>query len=110
MTPEQTAQVRALNDLVRTDMKGGRWVATSSVRESRFYNAALLVMIARFDAFTQSADPHGLHDMGVIEIEDTTIWFKIDIYEDAECQYGAEQPWNPDCSYRVLTILFPNDY
>lgn len=110
MTPEQTAKVRELNDLVRTEGKGGRWVATSSVRESKLYNSDLLLMIARFDSFSPSADPYGTHEMGVLDVEGTPIWFKIDIFEDAECQYGAEEPWNPDCSYRVLTILFPSDY
>ena len=48
--------------------------------------------------------------MGVIQLGGTSIMWKIDVYENAECEYGADEPWNPDASYRVLTLLLPEEY
>ena len=40
---------------------------------------ALMQQVAAFEAFDEGTDPHGWHEMGVIEIAGTTIWFKIDL-------------------------------
>jgi Protein of unknown function (DUF3768) len=110
MTPEQTRKVAELNDLVRTEMKGGKWVATSGAQATGLVVPALYVLITKFDQFTESNNPHGERDMGMIEVRGTSIMWKIDTYENAECRYGAEEPWDPDVSYRVLTILLPEEY
>jgi hypothetical protein len=65
--------------------------------------------VIAFDAFNESCDPHGVHEMGVIEIEDATVWFKIDLY-DLNYEYGAEVPEDPDQTRRVLTMLLPSEY
>lgn len=65
--------------------------------------------VAAFDAFNVDSDPHGWHEMGVIEIADTTVWFKIDLY-DTKYQYGSPEPQDLAQTRRVLTLLLPSEY
>lgn len=66
-------------------------------------------LTAEFDAFSPDADPYGLHEMGVIEVQGQTVWWRIDLY-DCDYAYGAEVPSDPDQTRRVLTILLPSEY
>ncbi len=110
MTSAQTAKVAELNDLVRREMKGGKWVRTQGVMATQYDGPGLYAIVARFEDFTEANNPHGERDMGVIQLSDMSIMWKIDVYENAECEYGADEPWNPDASYRVLTLLLPEEY
>ncbi|MCG7630089.1 DUF3768 domain-containing protein [Epibacterium sp. MM17-32] len=65
--------------------------------------------VATFDSFNADSDPHGWHEMGVIDLDGTTIWFKIDLY-DADYQYGSPEPSDPAQTRRVLTLLLPSEY
>tara|TARA_R110002072_G_scaffold261726_1_gene420520 strand:- start:1001 stop:1360 length:360 start_codon:yes stop_codon:yes gene_type:complete len=65
--------------------------------------------VAAFDAFNADSDPQGWHEMGVIEFEDTTVWFKVDLY-DTDYQYGSPEPSDPAQTRRVLTLLLPSEY
>jgi hypothetical protein len=69
----------------------------------------LIQRVAVFDAFNIDSDPHGWHEMGVIKIADTTIWFKIDLY-DTKYQYGSPAPQDLAQTRRVLTLLLPSEY
>jgi hypothetical protein len=70
---------------------------------------ALTRRVAAFDAFNADSDPHGWHEMGVIDLDGTTVWFKIDLY-DADYQYGSPEPSDPAQTRRVLTLLLPSEY
>ena len=64
--------------------------------------------VSRFDVFNQGNDPHKEHDLGMINIPGIgKIMWKIDYYQDARCEYGAEDPMN---CYRVLTLMFASNY
>ncbi|EKE67586.1 DUF3768 domain-containing protein [Thioclava sp. BHET1] len=65
--------------------------------------------VAAFDGFDADSDPQGWHEMGVIEFEDMTVWFKIDLY-DVDYQYGSPEPSDPEQTRRVLTLLLPSEY
>ncbi|GLQ28998.1 hypothetical protein GCM10007927_38010 [Sulfitobacter pacificus] len=65
--------------------------------------------VAAFDTFIADSDPHGWHEMGVIELEDTTVWFKLDLY-DVDYQYGSPEPSDLAQTRRVLTLLLPWEY
>lgn len=69
----------------------------------------LVQQVAVFEDFVEDSDPHGWHEMGVIEIADTTIWFKIDLY-DTKYQYGSPDPQALAKTRRVLTLLLPSEY
>lgn len=34
--------------------------------------------VAAFDGFNADSDPQGWHEMGIIDLDGTTVWFKID--------------------------------
>jgi Protein of unknown function (DUF3768) len=42
-------------------------------------------------------------------MEGFKIFWKIDYYSDAEMEYGAEDPAS-ESTYRVLTVMFAEDY
>ena len=70
---------------------------------------ALTRRVASFDAFNADSDPHGWHEMGVIDFDGTTTWFKLDLY-DVDYQYGSPEPSDPAQTRRVLTLLLPSEY
>ena len=65
--------------------------------------------VAVFDGFNTDSDPQGWHEMGVIDLDGTTVWFKIDLY-DTDYQYGSSEPSDPKQTRRVLTLLLPSEY
>jgi hypothetical protein len=38
----------------------------------------LIRSVAAFDGFNADSDPQGWHEMGVIDLDGTTVWFKLD--------------------------------
>ena len=70
---------------------------------------ALTRRVASFDAFNADSDPHGWHEMGVIDFDGTTTWFRLDLY-DVDYQYGSPEPSDPAQTRRVLTLLLPSEY
>ena len=70
---------------------------------------ALTRRVASFDAFNADSHPHGWHEMGVIDFDGTTTWFKLDLY-DVDYQYGSPEPSDPAQTRRVLTLLLPSEY
>ena len=65
----------------------------------------------RAATFHEDNDPHGGHDFGSLEHDDTKIFWKIDVYEnDGTFQWGAAQPWDSETSYRIVTVMLASDY
>ena len=118
-SPEAAALIAAQNDAFRKsiaqfatgpDVPKGKVVMTRGVAEqSADFQRELITKVIGFDAFDNDSDPYGWHEMGVIEIGDQTVWFKIDLL-DVNYAYGAEDPTNPDQTRRVMTLLFPSKY
>jgi len=113
------ATIAAQNDAFRKAICGqpvlgkipqGKLVVTASVdAQGPLFVMEALRQVGTFEAFNEDADPDHLHEMGVIEIETLTVWWKIDLY-DLDYHFGSDDPDNPDQTRRVLTILFPSDY
>lgn len=110
MTSELRARIRALNDQFRRDLQGGTILLTHGVRSlgSGFVEEALLA-VARFNDFTEANDPHGEHDFGLIQIDDQSLFWKID-YFDEGLSAAADDPSNPDTCHRVMTIMLAEEY
>jgi Protein of unknown function (DUF3768) len=103
-------RIRVLNDNFRTTFLGGRVVLTSGVSELPIdTKAKLLLLVKTFDAFTKDNDPYREHDFGYVELGGETFYWKIDYY-DRDCQYGSEDPSDPEKTTRVLTIMFAGEY
>lgn len=86
----------------------GRHVLTrgiASVEPERL--ARILRGVVAFATFTKANDPHDERDFGIFEDDGESILWKVDYYADASMTFGAE---NPAESYRVLTVMFANEY
>ena len=107
---EKTERIRALNDAFRTSMSGGRVMLTAGVDALEADLKAIIVgRVKTFDAFTEDNDPHGEHDFGSFEIAGRKLFWKIDYY-DRRLKYGSDEPWNPNATTRVLTVLLAEEY
>ncbi len=54
--------------------------------------------------FTEDNDPYGEHDFGGVELEEQTVYWKIDYY-DQSLEGLSPAPANPELTVRVLTIM-----
>ena len=54
-------------------------------------------------------DPHGLRDFGIVTVDATKVYWKLDLY-DTSYEWGAEDPADPARTRRVLTLLLPEEY
>ncbi|MCI5041579.1 DUF3768 domain-containing protein [Cognatishimia sp. D5M38] len=115
----EAALIAAQNDAFRRSILGthpvadapkGQFVMTPGVAAlGPDTQHALTRRVASFDAFNADSDPHGWHEMGVIDFDGTTVWFKIDLY-DVDYRYGSSEPSDPAQTRRVLTLLLPSEY
>lgn len=101
---QEAAIIAAQNDAFRRSILGntsvadapqGQFVMTRGVAalgpDARL---ELTRRVAAFGAFNADSDPYGWHEMGVIELDGTTVWFKLDLY-DVDYQYGSPEPSDP---------------
>lgn len=106
----KTRNIRVLNDNFRATFLGGRVMLTQGVNELPLdVKAQALLTVQSFEDFTGDNDPHGEHDFGSFEIAGETFFWKIDYY-DLECQFGAEDPSDPEKTTRILTIMLAAEY
>tara|TARA_R110002049_G_C8912191_1_gene542562 strand:+ start:330 stop:710 length:381 start_codon:yes stop_codon:yes gene_type:complete len=116
---QEAAIIAAQNDAFRRSILGntsvadapqGQFVMTRGVAalgpDARL---ELTRRVAAFGAFNADSDPYGWHEMGVIELDGTTVWFKLDLY-DVDYQYGSPEPSDPTQTRRVLTLHLPSEY
>lgn len=77
----QTARIRTLNDELRKDFSQGHAVMTTGVAALGGEAVARIVKtIEVYDDFCHENDPYEEHDFGSFEIDDHTIFFKIDYF------------------------------
>jgi hypothetical protein len=107
---DHVARIRDLNDAFRRTFAGGKVMLTMGVAElPDTVRAKALQMVAEFDRFTEDNDPRGEHDVGIFELVDRTFFWKIDYY-DRQCEFGSEDPSDPERTTRVLTIMLASEY
>jgi hypothetical protein len=103
-------RIRELNDAFRRTLRGGRAMMTSGVDElPDCVKAEALVQVAHFSDFTADNDPHGEHDFGSFGLVGRKFFWKIDYY-DKHCEFGSEDPSDPEKTTRVLTIMLAEEY
>lgn len=103
-------KIALLNDFFRTTFLGGRVCMTQGVNGLPLYvKARALLNVQSFDEFTQDNDPHGEHDFGSFEAGGERFFWKIDYY-DERCEFGSEDPADPEKTTRVLTIMLAEEY
>lgn len=102
--------IRVLNDNFRSTFIGGQVMMTRGVSELPMdVKAQALLMVKSFDAFSADNDPYGEHDFGNFEVAGEKFFWKIDYY-DQQCQYGSEDPSDPERTTRVLTVMLADEY
>ena len=103
-------RIRVLNDNFRVTFLGGRIVMTATVSELPIVvKAQAFLKVQRFSDFNGDNDPHDEHDFGSFEVAGETFFWKIDYY-DERCEFGSEDPADPEKTTRVLTIMFADEY
>jgi hypothetical protein len=111
---QRTIKIRGLNDAFRKRLpragKTGRLNVTAGVAALAPERLAqLLLSVRTFSDFTPENDPHGEHDFGSIEQNETRYFWKIDAY-DQWMQFGSPDPADPAVTTRVLTLMLASEY
>lgn len=86
-TTSQTAIIAAQNDQFRKAIlnqpaepqliQGRLLVTPGVVAEGQDFMRQALQLTADYDAFHTDSDPYGLHEMGVITVFETKVWWKL---------------------------------
>ena len=69
--------------------------------------AEVLQAVKNFSDFSVDNNPHGENDFGSVTLDGEKVFWKIDYYADEKLDQGTEDTLN---SYRVLTIMFADEY
>jgi hypothetical protein len=107
---ELSSRIRLLNDNFRSTFIGGRVVMSAAVAELPLdTKARVLLRVQKFSTFNVKNDPHGEHDFGGFSLAGQKYFWKIDYY-DLQCEFGSEEPSDPEKTTRVLTIMLADEY
>jgi Protein of unknown function (DUF3768) len=104
-------RIRDLNDRFRRLRQGNGKVFVTAGVEARgpVFVAEAICAVRAFDCFTPDNDPYGEHDFGVVPVNETRVFWKID-YLDASLSFGSEDPADETKTCRVLTIMLAREY
>ncbi|MFG6588980.1 DUF3768 domain-containing protein [Sulfitobacter sp. MOLA879] len=115
----EAALIAAQNDAFRRSILGttpvadapqGHFVMTRGVAALGIdAQLELTRLVAAYDEFNTDSDPQGWHEMGVIDLDGTMVWFKVELY-DVYYTCGSPEPSDPAQTRRVLTLLLPSEY
>jgi Protein of unknown function (DUF3768) len=104
------AEIRRLNDQLRTTFVGGAIVITPGIEMLTLgRRSALMSAVQNFNAFSAGDDPYGEHDFGAIDLTGEKFFFKIDYY-DLAMDGGSPDPADPRRTRRVMTIMCAAEY
>lgn len=70
----------------------------------------LVALVQTYDKFDEDNDPYQTHEFGVIDFGGTKYFWKIDLYDRDDRNYGSPEPTNPNRTWRVLTIMEASEY
>jgi DNA-directed RNA polymerase subunit RPC12/RpoP len=103
-------RIKVLNDNFRRTFTGGQVYLTTGVAalEAR-KKAQVLEAVRKFSLFDEGNDPHGEHDFASIEVDGENYFFKIDYY-DTDIRYLSDDPSDPSCTKRIMTIMLASEY
>jgi hypothetical protein len=109
MSDDAATKIAKLNDKLRTTFRGGSVCMTAGINAlPDDVRMRVFDEVRKFESFTPDNDPYGEHDCGVLEIENTTIIWKIDYY-DPTFSVGSEDAADPSVTGRLLTIMLAEE-
>ncbi len=90
----------------------GRFIITKRIKTlTTEQQIEICEQVKEFNDFTPDIDPDGEHDFGAIDISGIgEIFWKIDYYDNEQMEWGSEDPSSPTQTFRVLTIMFADEY
>lgn len=115
MPNRETTTIQKANDQFRRGEPGipGKWVMTQGIAAAIEKMGAtpqdVIVIVQRFETFTEDNDPYGTHEFGSFEFAGETCFWKIDLY-DADLQFGSSHPTDLSKTKRVLTTMLASEY
>lgn len=106
----RTMRIRTLNDELRRRGRGGMVVMTEGVAaRPKVEIDNMFRAIAEFETFDDGNDPHGEHDLGMLEFGRERILWKIDYY-DRSRRIHSPDPSDAKVTVRVLTVMLASEY
>jgi hypothetical protein len=107
---EKTLRIRALNDALRTTLKGGKIMLTAGVSAlGPPHVTGLIDELRKYARFDEGDDPYGEHDFGAFDHEGQQFFWKIDYY-DLSLSSHSEDASDPAKTVRVLTLMLAGEY
>jgi len=107
---DTTDKIRNLNDQFRKDFSEGHAVMTPGIAALGQEAVARIVKtIEVYDDFCHANDPHGEHDVGAYEVDGSTVFFKIDYYDQTLSSHSPD-PSDPAVTMRVITLMLAEEY
>lgn len=111
---DNSAVIAALNDTFRKNFADRRLGKTYITRGVEAFGpdfvARVMTKVQTFNTFTVDNDPYGEQDFGAFEVDSVRLFFKIDYFDKAEPDLGAENPSDATSTERVLTIMLSDEY
>ena len=106
------ATIAELNDQFRKEPSryGKAYITDGVAAHGPGFVHRALAATAVFAAFTADNDPHLEHDFGSFQLDGQTLFWKIDYFDKADSNLGAEDPSDPVTTARVLTIMLADEY
>ncbi len=102
--------VRELNDQFRSCFVGGTVVMTRGVAALGTPRVdRITTLVQNYDSFDTDNDPYGEHDFGVIDLDQTRIYWKIDYY-DVSLLAASPNPADPILTKRVLAMMLAEEW
>ena len=103
-------QIRTLNDRLRQTGSGGTIQITAGLAAlGPGLVFKILAAVAAFNQFTADNDPWGEHDCALLRVDDQTILWKIDYYDQTRSSLSPD-PADPTLTVRVLTVMLASEY
>jgi len=107
---DNTKRIAELNDRLRRFGSGGEIMMTQGVKA--LPPTAIMKAVAAMRSFTDFSEdnnPYQERDFGKFDADGHEFFFKIDYY-DLSLEGGSEEPWNPEKTRRVLTLMLVEEY
>ena len=103
-------KVIELNDCLRQNFEGGQIMITHGIAKlSNETRIKIFQAIQNFDEFNPDNDPYGEHDLGSVRVDDHSVFWKIDYYDQ---QLNGHSPAkdDPNVTRRVMTVMLAEEY
>lgn len=109
-THNDEAEIRRLNDQLRSRGTGGRITITRGIAAlGADMIVKIMLAVVSFDAFTTDNDPYKEHDCAILEVDSVKVLWKIDYYDLAFAGRSPD-PADPDVTLRLLTVMLAEEY